>query len=478
MVWTRGRPAGGPASVEAPTEDREEGICAKLQGNSTSKADNRYEEEDDEDEDEEEWLLEQGIDWRSDSQAQERRRQWLERQKAKAQQRRGGNSNANSFGDPRSENFSEPLYIAEPGGTGGALYVYTMDAGLKKLQMTIQDLVDRSPVQVQGVLYTGTKEASFAALDLNSGQLLNIYDDNKEGSSLRVLLAEKLNRVRIFPSTTDHNRALQWEWELYHRSVQPPPLDPDIDLLLAEMGDAAETLGETGGPTKFVMTNDGGFVMIEALTGIPLWAQEFDAPVVGVFDVFSVTDTQGGSRRVNHVVKRRDLSPAQQQARFRRWRQLHEVDSPIGFGFSSNSKTNSNRAGAQDGRWRTGSSGGNVLAEAFWERTSRGRHPSSSRPQFAYVGKLRDTLYTLTAEEFPLVDHATLTSSLLLSLAQARRNKQRYPALLQPEWWDRWTFLTHDAVVLRVLQDARAYWLADTQGTAEGGLMAVENRFE
>ncbi|KAJ2788119.1 bifunctional endoribonuclease/protein kinase ire1 [Coemansia interrupta] len=472
MVWTRGRPASGPASVEAPAEDRDENIYAKLQGNSTAETNDLYEE--DEEEDEEEWLLEQGIDWRSDSQAQERRRQWLERQKAKVQQRRGGNGNANSFGDPRTDNFSEPLYIAEPGGSGGALYVYSMDAGLKKLQMTIQDLVDRSPVQVQGVLYTGTKEASFAALDLNSGELLDIYDDSKVGSSLRVLLAEKLNRVRIFPSTADHSRALQWEWELYHRSVQPPPLDSDIDLLLAEMGDAAETLGETGGPTKFVMTNDGGFVMIEALTGVPLWAQEFDAPVVSVFDVFSVADTHGDSRRVNHVVKCRDLSPAQQQARFQRWRQLHEIDTSIGFG----SSRSSGRGGAQEGRWRTGSSGGNVLAEAFWERASRGKHQSSSRPQFAYVGKLRDTLYTLTAEEFPLVDHATLTSSLLLSLAQARRDKQRYPALLQPEWWDRWSFLTRDAVVLRVLQDARAYWLADTQGTADGGLVAIENRFE
>ncbi|KAJ2857059.1 bifunctional endoribonuclease/protein kinase ire1 [Coemansia erecta] len=508
MVWTKGWPATGTESVGASSAvGSEDGKCIKnAQGNDADSASfcledaqearensfaNSEDDDGDEDKDEEEWLLEQGIDWRSDAQAQERRRQWLKRQKLRALQRQGQGqgqgTSSSSYGDPRSDNLSEPLYIAEPGSGGGALYVYSMDDGLKKLQLTIQDLVDRSPVQVQGVLYTGTKEASFGALDLDTGRLLSVYDDEDtlNGARSRVLLGEKLNRVRIFPSSGDRARALQWEWELYHRSVQAPMLDFETDQLLAELGDAAESsAGHSSGPAKFVMTNDGGFVMIEAQTGVPLWAQEFDAPVVSLFDVFRIAGGKGSYKKESLVARRRDLGPAQQQARFQKWRQTHELDSdsrlqPLG---SSNGRT-------QESRWRTGSAGGNVLAEAFWERTSvsRDRQQGNSQPQIAYVGKLRDTLYTLTGEEFPLIDHATLTSSLLLSLAHARRDKQRYPALLRSEWWDRWSFLTHDAVVLRVLQEARAYWLdADkdrassdkSSSGADGSLVALQNRFE
>ncbi|KAJ1813860.1 bifunctional endoribonuclease/protein kinase ire1, partial [Coemansia sp. RSA 2598] len=500
MVWTKGHPTTGTASVAASAASCGSGDdeCMQAQGNFTSGASDSGMDNDDLEsdvDDEEEWLLEQGIDWRSDAQAHERRREWLRRQKLKAQRRQGSSSSSNglynggsSYGDPRSDNLSEPLYIAEPGGGGGALYVYSMDAGLKKLQPTIQDLVDRSPVQVSGVLYTGTKEASFGALDLNTGRLLSVYDDNDDdddnaqgGATSRVLLGEKLNRVRIFPSSGDSARALQWEWELYHRSVQAPMLDFETDQLLAELGDAAESSDHSDGPAKFVMTHDGGFVMIEAQTGVPLWAQEFDAPVVSLFDVFRIAGGKSGYKKASHVARRRDLGPAQQQARFQRWRQVHELDDDSRLRrFGSGGRT-------QESRWRTGSAGGNVLAEAFWDRASRGR-PGSSQPQIAYVGKLRDTLYTLTGDEFPLVDHATLTSSLLLSLAQARRDKQRYPALLRSEWWDRWSFLTHDAVVLRVLQEARAYWLAGeddgagggnaSSGDADSGLVALQNRFE
>ncbi|KAJ2890942.1 bifunctional endoribonuclease/protein kinase ire1, partial [Coemansia aciculifera] len=179
--------------------------------------------------DEEEWLLEQGIDWRSDPQLLElqrqRRREWLARQKSKAH----GQGNAfvragdgickadGPFYDPDAVDPPEALYIAEPGG-GGALYMYNAELGLKKLPLTIQNLVDQSPVQVSDVLYTGTKEASFAAIDLATGNLLSIYGDERLKSggeassssftsdrfgakrpSIKLLLAEKLNRVSIYP---------------------------------------------------------------------------------------------------------------------------------------------------------------------------------------------------------------------------------------------------------------------------------------
>ncbi|KAJ1903976.1 bifunctional endoribonuclease/protein kinase ire1, partial [Coemansia sp. S17] len=286
--------------------------------------------------DEEEWLLEQGIDWRSDPQVLERqrrrRREWLDRQKSKAHRnafsRAGGDTCRPQGMSPDSESVDPPeaLYIAEPGG-GGALYMYNAELGLKKLPLTIQNLVDQSPVRVSDVLYTGTKEASFAAIDLATGRLLSIYGDERSErggdggedsssssftsprfgarrTSIKLLLSEKLNRVSIYPARPGANRFRQLpQWELYHRSVQAPTLDTEIDALLSELSDAIEALGATDGgdsdgdvvvnssphgPTKFVMTQDGGFVMVEATTGIPLWAQEFDSPVVSVFDVFGI----------------------------------------------------------------------------------------------------------------------------------------------------------------------------------------------
>ncbi|KAJ1762825.1 bifunctional endoribonuclease/protein kinase ire1 [Coemansia sp. RSA 1591] len=420
---------------------------------------------------EEEWLLEQGIDWKSDSQVLERqrqlRREWL------------GST------DSSTDNHGT-MYIAEPGG-GGALYVYSPEVGLKRLPLTVANLVDQSPVQVQGVLYTGTKEASFAAIDAASGQLLSVYGDERtreHGSQhstnapVRLLLGEKLDRVRIYPasgSTSSYSHEPQWE--LYHRSVNAPSLDPEIDSLLSELSDAVEALG-TGavpptsdgttvsrGPTKFVMTQDGGFVMVEAATGIPLWAQEFDAPVASVFDVFGIADPESDLDRVEYVARKRELSPAAQHSRYMRWRRLHETDDEVlareHIGFSSGRGSN----------WRTGSAGGNILAGPFWERLGK----ADALPQIAYIGKLKDTLYTLTGDEFPLIDHAALTSSLLLALVQAKHNQDRYPEMQTVEWWNRWNFLTHDAIVLRVLQEARAWWLKPA--ASEGGL-ALENHFE
>ncbi|KAJ1930991.1 hypothetical protein GGF37_007539, partial [Kickxella alabastrina] len=257
--------------------------------------------------------------------------------------------------------------------------------------------------------------------------------------------------------------ALNWDWELHHRSVDAPALDAEIDALLVELGDAAETLSGARGPAKFVTTHDGGFVMVEAQTGMPLWAQRFDSPVVDAFDVFRIE----GER---YVARRRDLAPAQQQARFRRWRQrLHELDAAHGL-----DELLAHKQQSQQNRWRTGSAGGNALAGTFWERAPR---EGLGRPQMAYVGKLRDTLFMLTGDEFPLIDHAALTSSLLLALGQARGNRARYPALLDAAWWDRWAFLTKDAVVLRVLHDARSHWLADSSGSSALAV-PLEGRFE
>ncbi|KAJ2695187.1 hypothetical protein H4R19_005857, partial [Coemansia spiralis] len=311
----------------------------------------------------------------------------------------------------------------------------------------------------------------------------------------RLLLGEKLSRVRIYPAGDGgpgHSSVPQWE--LHHRSVHAPSLDPDVDALLAELSDAVEALGARHdddaaaadgphggprGPTKFVMTHDGGFVMVDAATGIPLWAQEFDSPVVGAFDVFGIA-TQGhgagepGSGPVEYVARKRDLSPAAQQERYLQWRRLHETDDEAlvrertGFGRSPPAQ--------RDGGWRTGSAGGNILAGSFWERSGR----PSAVPQIAYIGKLQDTLYTLTSDEFPLIDHASLTSSLLLALVAAKRDQDRYPELHAAEWWDRWRFLTHDAIVLRVLQEARSWWLRpppSSPSSLEGGL-ALDNRFE
>ncbi|KAJ2006511.1 bifunctional endoribonuclease/protein kinase ire1 [Coemansia thaxteri] len=528
MVWTRSRPESFLAVVGEHDE-----MCMPLRGDTRERGEpgqkghgwseqsserlggdsvENFEAEDDED-DEEEWLLEQGIDWRSDPQVLElqrqRRREWLAKQRSRTQNHGGpvAKEPRGSFADSDSGSSSLPevLYIAEPGG-GGALYMYNAEIGLKKLPLTIQNLVDQSPVQVRGVLYTGNKEANFAAIDLASGRLLSIYGDERvEHSddrattsarfgarrlSIKLLLAEKLNRVRIYPADAGTGRFRQLpQWELYHRSVQAPALDPEIDALLAELSDAVEAQGVTRGdasdedevvgprshgPTKFVMTQDGGFVMIEATTGIPLWAQEFDSPVVSVFDVFGIAtaaaDGSGSDSNVNYVARRRDLSPAAQQSRYMRWRQLHEVDDEA-TATSSSSSFGFGKTRSQDSRWRTGSAGGNVLAGAFWERTGK----TTTLPQIAYIGKLKDTLYTLTSDEFPLIDHASLLSSLLLSLAQAKQDQTRYSELQHSEWWDRWGFLTHDAVVLRVLQEARAWWL---KPAASEGALALENRFE
>ncbi|KAJ2827144.1 bifunctional endoribonuclease/protein kinase ire1, partial [Coemansia sp. 'formosensis'] len=474
--------------------------------------------------DEEEWLLEQGIDWRSDPQLLERqrrrRREWLDRQKSKTHKnafsRAGGDTcrPQGSFPDSESVDPPEALYIAEPGG-GGALYMYNAELGLKKLPLTIQNLVDQSPVQVSDVLYTGTKEASFAAIDLATGRLLSIYGDERaekggdgdedgnssftstrfgaRRASIKLLLAEKLNRVSIYPAKPGAGRFRQLpQWELYHRSVQAPTLDPEIDALLSELSDAIEAMGATDGsdsdsdgdivvssnphgPTKFVMTQDGGFVMVEATTGIPLWAQEFDSPVVSVFDVFGIatadSDGSGGAAAdsIKYVARERDLSPAAQQSRFLRWRQLHEVDDEVVSG--SGGHLGFGKTHSQDSQWRTGSAGGNILAGAFWERESK----TAAQPQIAYIGKLKDTLYTLTSDEFPLIDHPSLLSSLLLALAQAKRDQLRYAELQHPEWWDRWSFLTHDAAVLRVLQEARAWWL---RPPATEGDLTLDNRLE
>ncbi|KAJ2647783.1 bifunctional endoribonuclease/protein kinase ire1 [Coemansia sp. RSA 1250] len=406
-----------------------------VENNDIANADPELDNKKEEEEEEEEWLLEQGIDWRSDPQVHERQRQ---QRRAWLGQRHGNSTTEAGDG-------ADLMYIAEPGG-GGALYVYSTDMGLKRLPLTIANLVDQSPVQVHGVLYSGAKEATFAAIDAATGKLLDVYGDARTDQAqmtqpqVRLLLSEKLDRVRIFADgATGRSGALQWE--LHHRSIDAPALDGDSDALLTELSDAVEALGMVGaanGPTKFVMTHDGGFVMVEAATGMPLWAQEFAAPVANVFDVFGLAEQ--GSNSVQYVARRRNLGPAAQQQRHQRWRQLHEMDDDV-------------RAHERGG-WRAGSAGGNVLAGAFWERTG------GTQPQAAYVGRLRDTLYTLTSDEFPLIDHATLTSSLLLALAQARRHQERYPALQTREWWERWSFLTHDAVVLRVLQEARAWWLA------------------
>ncbi|KAJ1884583.1 hypothetical protein LPJ66_010542, partial [Kickxella alabastrina] len=276
MVWTKGRPVAQSKST-ASMAGAAAGSLPKLGAEHIvgDEADEDIEDIDDE----EEWLLEQGIDWRSDPQVLRQRREWVQRQKAKARAREraksgqfGRDSNS-SFGNAGPENLQDVLYIAEPGSGGGALYLYTLESGLHRLPLTIQDLVDRSPVQVNGVLYTGTKDTHFVAVDLSSGQLLSLYES--EGSlGARVLLGEKRNRVRITPTTANSNAirqsALDWDWELHHRSVDAPALDADIDALLVELGDAAETLSGARGPAKFVTTHDGGFVMVEAQTGMPL----------------------------------------------------------------------------------------------------------------------------------------------------------------------------------------------------------------
>ncbi|KAJ2319277.1 bifunctional endoribonuclease/protein kinase ire1, partial [Coemansia sp. RSA 2704] len=485
LVRTKGR-AGGALEGGAQSGDRE----------------SRDPDAEDDDDEEEEWLLEQGIDWRSDPQVLERqrqlRREWLNKQRA-ARNSGGTNPPANhtSSSHARADNH-EPLYIAEPGG-GGTLYMYSADSGLKRLPLTIANLVDQSPVQVHGVLYTGNKEASFAAVDASTGRLLNVYGDKHTRTSghstsarfgtkrppIRLLLSEKLDRVRIYPASdraSSYSQAPQWE--LYHRSVSAPTLDPEVDSILSELSDAVEALGPhaapsadddssgdstaeaaSHGPTKFVMTQDGGFVMLEATTGIPLWAQEFDSPVVSVFDIYGIANPESESDSVEYVARKRELSPAAQQRRYLRWRQLHETDDEvlarehIGFAYGA------------DGSWRTGSSGGNILAGPFWERSSK----RESLPQIAYIGKLKDTLYALTGDEFPLIDHASLTSSLLLALVQAKRHQDRYPEMQTAEWWNRWNFLTHDAVVLRVLQEARAWWLKPAAASND---LALENHFE
>ncbi|KAJ1907347.1 bifunctional endoribonuclease/protein kinase ire1 [Coemansia sp. IMI 209127] len=464
------------------------------------------------DDGEEEWLLEQGIDWRSNPQVLEnqrqRRREWLARHR-----NNGAGESTESYPKAVVEEAPEFVYIAEP-GNDGALYIYNTEYGQKKLPLTIKDLADLSPVQMRGVLYTGNKEARFTAIDLNTGRLLKSYGNEHERGSgsghqtnqrfsgkrrpIQLLLGEKLNRVQIFPDADSDTAGARGggvpQWELYHRSIHAPALDPEIDDILTELSDAIEALGsealhkdnESGdsttssaahGPTKFVMTHDGGFVMIEAATGIPLWAQEFDSPVVSVFDVFGIStpdpaqgysDGKDGKVHVDYVARKRDLNPSAQQTRYQRWRQLHALDDQVRF----YERFSSGRPQSQDGRWRTGSAGGNILAGAFWERSGR---TATSIPQIAYIGKLQDTLYTLTFDEFPLIDHASLTSSLLLALGQAKRDQQRYPELQRAEWWDRWSFLTHDATVLRVIQEARTWWLGTA--AAEGGLVP-ENSFE
>ncbi|KAJ1995418.1 bifunctional endoribonuclease/protein kinase ire1 [Coemansia spiralis] len=524
MVWTRNRVESSFASASSS------GIMGEQVNDDAGVQDSTEAEFDvdgDEDDGEEEWLLEQGIDWRSDPQVLElqrqRRRQWLAKKK-KTQHRGSGKlrdsatttGSHGSFSDHVPDEPPEVLYIAEPGGNG-SLYMYSTELGLKKLPLTIKDLVDQSPVQDRGILYTGNKEASFAAIDLNTGQLLNAYGDERERGSdryqtsqrfsgkrkpIRLLLGEMLNRVRIFPaantdsSSAGAHKSEVSKWELYHRSIHAPSLDPEVDAILAELSDAIEALGvddlhkenteeyddevtssSARGPTKFVMTEDGGFVMIEATTGIPLWAQEFDSPVVSVFDVFGIAipdaEHDNGSGKsntahINYVARQRNLSPISQQARYLRWRQLYELDHEA----RSHEHFDFGKTHSQEGRWRTGSSGGNVLAGAFWERTSK---TTSTLPQIAYIGKLKDTLYTITSNEFPLIDRASLTSSLLLALVQAKRDQQRYPELQHPEWWDRWNFLTQDAIVLRVLQEARVWWLDET---ASESRLVPENSFE
>ncbi|KAJ2770928.1 bifunctional endoribonuclease/protein kinase ire1, partial [Coemansia nantahalensis] len=306
--------------------------------------------------DEEEWLLEQGIDWRSSPHVLERQRQlrraWLARQQAAPRGGGGGSPGPRDYAADLDNDRPDAIYIAEPGGGGGSLYMYSSEAGLQKLPLAVADLVDQSPVQVRGVLYTGSKEASFAAVDVLTGELLDVYGDARSDSSTsarrapkprerepaqRLLLGEKLSRVRIYPTSDEApGHGGEPQWELHHRSVHAPSLDPDVDAVLAELSDAVEALGarrdnanaagdarihgSPRGPTKFVMTHDGGFVMVEAATGIPLWAQEFDSPVVSVFDVFGIAAHGHGAGAdagpVEYVARKRDLSPAAQQNRY------------------------------------------------------------------------------------------------------------------------------------------------------------------
>ncbi|KAJ2721725.1 bifunctional endoribonuclease/protein kinase ire1 [Coemansia sp. Benny D115] len=446
MVWTHGRPI-----------DNE--VCDRLQGQSgpdsadssqpASAAEMDDEDEYDDEASDEEWLLEQGIDWRSDPlelQAIQRRRALMQWQKSRAQK-------SSSAGYSNAAAPASVLYIAEPGG-GGALYAYTMAFGLQRLPLTIAQIVEKSPVQMRDVLYTGSKQASFAMLDMSTGRLhsVDVNGGDVAGTATRVLLGETLHRVRIIPTGSDAAGTAQLEWELFHRALVLPQSNPDVDALLSDISDAAEA-SRLGAPAKFVTTQEGALIQVEATTGMPLWAQTLGAPVIGMFDVFSLNN---GARL---VARQHDLGPIQQQRRFRQWLERSGEDYHTHTFWE-----------------RGGSAGGNVLANAFWERTNPA---TGTRPQSAYVGRLHDTLYTLTSDAFPLIDTAALTSSLLLALGQARRDRDNYTALQHAEWWDRWAFLARGSTVIeRVLREARAQWLDESSAVDPGADADADARFE
>ncbi|KAK9763656.1 bifunctional endoribonuclease/protein kinase ire1 [Basidiobolus ranarum] len=175
----------------------------------------------------------------------------------------------------------ETLYILEPMGDG-LIYTFQADDGLQKLPFPVKRLVDMSPYHSDdGMVYVGSKNVKFYAIDSRTGELLYSFDKNEphelpETTSpmySAIFIGRAEYQLTIYREEKPHLR-----WNITYGEFIPDNTDRGMVLPIAPDG------------TYISSTHDGGVLSQDIDTGDPLWVNRFDSPVISVYDVFSSQD--------------------------------------------------------------------------------------------------------------------------------------------------------------------------------------------
>ncbi|KAI8083052.1 uncharacterized protein BX664DRAFT_317049 [Halteromyces radiatus] len=180
---------------------------------------------------------------------------------------------------PQNYNVS---YIIEP-VNGGILYLHIEGEPLQKLPFTMKDIVDRSFITEDGVVYIGEKSTLMIALDPIAGKILRKFD--LQDSQYDVMMDSKTH----FPPHTIYLARNEYKvrindlkknmhWRLTFSEYEPNAMKWNLpeDMTAPDIYIAPDS--------------ERGITAINLTSGDFIWTKNLPYPVVTVFDVYRNSD--------------------------------------------------------------------------------------------------------------------------------------------------------------------------------------------
>ncbi|GAA5849507.1 hypothetical protein JCM3766R1_000214 [Sporobolomyces carnicolor] len=213
--------------------------------------------------------------------------------------------------DSEATGRDDETYIIEPAGDGD-IYVYSRTSGgLEKLPLSMAELVNLSPFRFPGDssrMFSASKHTKFVGVDIKTGRLVGVFGSNAgwcewdevdelSGGTKKERIEEDCEEdIAKRPEDLLYMARTEYHLSIYSSQSSSPLQTLSYTTYSSSTFPSSSSAMSGDFPTQATWTNtpdslylqpmhDGSLVCFRAGRSGVHWSIDFDAPVVGVFDI-------------------------------------------------------------------------------------------------------------------------------------------------------------------------------------------------